>query len=870
VSSEAHRTVRATYRLQLTPDFGFADAERLIDHLAGLGVSHLYLSPLLTAREGSTHGYDVADPTTVSAALGGEEGLRALAERAHTADLGLIGDIVPNHVGTGPENPLWMALLAEGQGGDAGGVFDVDWDPALPGAAGKVIVPVLGEPYGVILDNGELQVVEQGGEPVVRYHDHCFPLSAESREALARNGGVEAFRGAGEGNPGPTRRLHALLEQQRYRLVHWRVGDAVVNYRRFFAINELAAVRVEDPDVFERTHATILRLVREGILDGLRIDHIDGLTDPAAYLARLQGAVPGAWIVAEKILAPDEQLPDWAIAGGTGYDFLGDVLRLQIDPAAEHHLTETAQAFDAWPAAPSRTGAAVPEDHEQAIRDAKHEIMNTDLLADTDRVSHRLWALCAQHPTLRDVDWHACRAVVTGTIAELGVYRTYARPGEAGSEEDVARLRAAVDAARDRASGTAPDRLWGVLVDVVRGDLEMTPQRDELVRRFQQLSGAVMAKGFEDTFLYRQHRLTAMNEVGVEPEPFGGGPAVFHDGNRRRAEAAPQAMLTTATHDTKRGEDTRLRIAAISELPERWRTAVGAWVDANRDLLTETARGAAPDAATEYLCYQTLVGVWPLDDVEAALPALAERVTAYLVKATREGGLQTSWTDPDEAFESGIERFVHGLLDPARPFVQEMTELTATTGRIAAVTGLAQVLLRSLSPGVPDTYQGTELWGDDLVDPDNRRPVDFARRRQVAEELRSGVPADELLAGWQDGRIKQWVLGQSLRARRDHPEAIGVDGRYVPLEVTGEHVGHVVAFARVAPDGDALVAVAPRLPGRLLADGWPIGDVWGDTAVDLGAVDVARDLLSGAAVDASGPVELRRLLADLPVALLSR
>jgi (1->4)-alpha-D-glucan 1-alpha-D-glucosylmutase len=854
----ADRPVRSTYRLQLTPDFSFGDAAEVVDHLAALGVSHLYLSPLLTALEGSTHGYDVADPTTVSAALGGEDGLRALADRAHAAGLGLIGDIVPNHVGTGPENPLWWQLLSEGHAGPAGGVFDVDWEPPLPGAAGKVILPVLGEPYGEVLAAGQLRVDGDAGE--LRYFDHRFPLSPASREALERSGGPDAVHGQ-PGKPDTWARLHALLEQQHYRLVHWRVGDAVVNYRRFFAINELAAVRVEDPDVFARTHDTIIRLVREGILDGLRIDHIDGLTDPAGYLAMLAEAVPGAWIVAEKILAPGEQLPAWPIAGGTGYDFLGDYLRLQVDPAAEEAMTGMAQAMDAW-----------PDDPHAAVRDAKREVMERDLLADTDRLAHRLWALCAEHSDLRDVGWHTCRRAITGVIAELDVYRTYATSGDGASDQDLGRLGRAIDAARSRDPRSFPDALGDVLMAIANGTLAMSQRRDEVARRFQQLSGAVMAKGVEDTFLYRQHRLAALNEVGVEPDVFGAGIAAFHAANAVRADDAPRAMLTTATHDTKRGEDTRLRIAALTELPERWRGAVSGWVEANRGHVTDAPGGPAPDAATEYLCYQTLVGVWPAADRDAALPVLADRVVAYLVKATREGGLVTSWTDPDEAFEEGLEAFVRALLDPSRSgaFLDEMDAIAGAAGRIAAVTGLGQVLLRSTSPGVPDTYQGGELWGDDLVDPDNRRPVDFARRRAVSEDLAAGAPDPAaLLDAWTDGRVKQWVLGQALRARRDHPGCVGEEGRYVPLAVTGTHADRLVAYARVAPDGDALVAVAPRLPGPLMADGgWPVGAAWGDTAIDLGDAEVGRDLLSGRDVAGGSRLAVADVLADLPVALL--
>jgi (1->4)-alpha-D-glucan 1-alpha-D-glucosylmutase len=853
----AQRIPGATYRVQLTPDFRFSAAAELVPYLRELGVTHLYLSPLLEARRGSMHGYDVADPTRVSAALGGEEALRALADVAHEAGMGLVGDIVPNHVGTGAENPLWEGLLADGHAGAAAAYFDVDWEPPLPGASGKVVVPVLGTPYGHALHDGELEVVDVDGTPRLRYFEHSFPLSPASIEALDRAGGLDAVAGEA-GQPDSWNRLHALLEQQHYRLVHWRVGDALVNYRRFFAINELAAVRVENEAVFEHTHRAIAGLA-DGVLDGLRVDHVDGLADPAGYLRRLHEAVGGAWTVVEKILAPGERLEDWAVAGGTGYDFLGDVLRLHVDTAAEADMTEVARALDAW-----------PDDLDTAVRAAKVEVMEADLLGDTDRVARRLWALTQQHPTVRDVDGHACRAAVVETIASLHVYRTYVEPEEPASDIDEARIRAAVTTARHHCVRTVPESLWDFLVRTFCGDVR-GPLRDEVVRRFQQLSGAVMAKGVEDTFLYRQHRLAALNEVGVEPDPFGEDAQAFHEANGRRAETAPLAMLTTATHDTKRGDDTRLRIAALTELADDWREGVGRWVKGNRHLVVDTPRGPAPDASTEYLLYQTLVGVWPLADPD---PDLADRVAAYMVKACREGGLRTDWVDPDEAFESALGAFVRRLLDreASADFLADLATVAEPAAEIAMVTGLAQVLLRSTSPGVPDTYQGTELWRDDLVDPDNRRPVDFGRRRELLAALDEAAPdLARLWSSRRDGRVKLWVLSRTLRTRASHAGCFGADGAYEPLPVSGRWADRVVAFARRSPDGDVAVVLAPRLPGALIDAGGVTGEVWEDTAVDLGrhAEAVGRDVLGLRDVAASdGSVRLADVLVDLPVALL--
>ncbi|MDP9406248.1 MAG: alpha-amylase family glycosyl hydrolase, partial [Actinomycetota bacterium] len=419
--TDATLAVRSTYRLQLGPGFGFAAARGLVGYLADLGVSHVYLSPVLTARPGSTHGYDVADPTTVSEALGGEDGLRALADTAHAAGLGIVVDIVPNHLGTGWDTPLWRQLLAEGHAGEGGRVFDVDWTPALPGAAGKVIVPVLGDQYGAVLHRGELTLVEEEGEARLAYHDHRFPLSPESREALTRSGGIAALHGT-PGVEESWQRLHALLEAQHYRLVHWRAGDGLINYRRFFAIDELAAVRVDDPHVFDATHDTILRLVADGVVDGLRVDHPDGLADPGRYLRRLAQRSGGVWTVVEKITHPGELLPDWDTAGTTGYEFCNDVLGLCVDPGMVHRFDELDAAM-----------GAAPQPYDEQARRAKRETLANDLAADAARLARRLWTLCQAHLDVRDVDDRACLEAVSALASAFDVYRTYVDPetGEA-------------------------------------------------------------------------------------------------------------------------------------------------------------------------------------------------------------------------------------------------------------------------------------------------------------------------------------------------------------------------------------------------------------------------------------------------------
>ena len=838
------RPIRSTYRVQLTAEFGFAAAADLVGYLADLGVSHLYLSPILQAREGSTHGYDVVDPTRVSADLGGEEGLRELAATAHDAGLGLIADIVPNHLGVSDRNPDWQYLLAEGHSGEGARVFDVDWHPALPGAEGKVILPVLGDTYGTVLYNGELQIVDEpddaGRRYRLRYHDRTFPLSPESQEAMERVGRIDSLTGT-PGQPSTWARLHGLLQQQHYRLVHWRIGDRVVNYRRFFAITDLAGVRQEDDHVFDRTHAKIIELVADGILDGLRIDHPDGLRDPAGYLERLADRTGGIWTVVEKITHPGEPLEPWATAGTTGYEFCNDAVGLFVDGAAE-------EAFDTWAAAIG----ADPRSYREQVLAAKHEVLDCDLASELRRLTRALWTLAQSHPEVRDVDDRHCATALAETLAAMPVYRTYVHPesGKAG-DRDRHTIALAADIAREKAG--ASGYFLHFLASVLTGDAGQSPLHLDFIARFQQLSGALMAKGVEDTVFYRYLRMAALNEVGGDPSVFGISVEQFHERSAARAQRHPTGMLTTATHDTKRGEDVRLRIAALTEMPQRW-TAVA----------TPLASSAPIDGPTAGLLLQTLVGMWPLLDSGESTGPLRERLVAYAVKAAREAGLSTDWYDPNAEYEAALEDFVDGVLgdDHAR---KELAGIAESAAEIGMVSGLAQVLLRTLSPGVPDTYQGNELWDDSLVDPDNRRPVDFDQRRSLLAEVADADPVS-LWDSRRDGRIKLWALRAALRARSEVPEAFGADAGYEPLGVTGEWADHVVAFARTVKGQAQVVVVVPRLPGAVMGEelAAPVGDRWGDTAVALPDGSWVNRM-TGTSVGAGAVSEL---FADVPVAVL--
>ncbi|QBI18211.1 malto-oligosyltrehalose synthase [Egibacter rhizosphaerae] len=884
----------STYRLQLRPDFlDFATAADLVGYLADLGVSHLYCSPILAARAESTHGYDVVDPTRVREELGGEQGLRDLAARAHAHGLGVVADLVPNHVGTGPENPLWEELLAGGRLSAAAAVFDVDWDHPLPGARGRVVLPILGRPYGEVLHAGELAVEAREDGYRLRYHEHDLPLAPETVGLVLEAGGPAGLAGS-PGEPASWSALHGLIEAQHYRLVHWRTGGSLVNYRRFFAVDDLAAVRVEDPDVFERTHGTILRLVADGVLAGLRIDHPDGLRDPGGYFRRLARRSGGVWTVAEKITEPGEVLPDWPVAGTTGYEFARDVLGLFVDPGFE-------SVVDAFllEVLGERGG-----DFRAGVVRAKGEVLADDLAADVDRLARLLWRAAESRREVRDTVFAQCREVVTRLAQAMPVYRTYVDP-ESGRSDQVDRER--LDRAVRVAAGTLPDgsraeaveRLYAFVGDVLTGR-SLRPDtapavadpvaaaddaaERELRARFPQLSSAAMAKGLEDTHLYRDLRLVALNEVGGDPTTMGLDADGFHASQAERQRRQPTGMLTTSTHDTKRGEDVRLRIAAISERGMDVVAAARRWILAEvprqfeqefeQEFEQDVERGSphrAPDAAMQWLAYQTLLGVWPLDG-RWPNDELRARVVDYLVKAGREAATHTSWHEPGHAYEERLGSFVAWLLDPDHgpTFAHELSAFAHEVAEIAIVSGLAQTLLRATSPGVPDTYQGTELWGDDLVDPDNRRPTDFARRRDMLPGLDRADPA-ELFAARRDGRVKAYVLREALRLRARRPAAFGSQAGYQPLPARGERADHVVAFARSAPDGAGAVAVAPRLPGRIMAEAGhpPVGEAWGDTRVTFPALDPGswRDVYTGR--HHQGPIaDLREVCAVLPVALL--
>jgi (1->4)-alpha-D-glucan 1-alpha-D-glucosylmutase len=729
---------QSTYRLQLSGAFPFAAARAVVPYLADLGVSHLYTSPILRSRTGSTHGYDVVDPTQVDPELGGEAGLRELVAALRAAGMGLVVDLVPNHLTTSDESPWWVETLRHGPGAEAARVFDIDWEAG----GGKVRLPVLGGPLDQVADQVEV------GDGWVVYHEHRFPMA-----------------------PGTDR-----LEQQHYELVDWRRAAVDLNYRRFFTVNELIGVRQEDPEVYRLTHATLLRLVADDLVDGVRVDHIDGLADPAAYLRRLAGGVP--FVVVEKILEDGEELPpSWPVAGTTGYEFLAVADGVLVDRAAAGAFADGYRDLTGTDPDPAAVALA-----------CKRERLERDFGAEVAGVARHLPG-----------DPAANRAAVVELAGRLPVYRTYVT--DTVSDADRAVVVSSAEAARpalDEAGAAALDRLVAALL--------LEAPAPEAVRRFQQLSGPAMAKGVEDTALYRDTRLVARNEVGGNLGVFGRPVAELHEANAEREARWPRCLLATSTHDTKRGEDVRARLAVLSECPARWWPLAERW----------TARLAAGvDPADALLLWQTMAGAWPLE---------RGRCLAYMEKAVREAGLHTTWTDPDPAYE----RAVADLVDRAYADLAFLSDLEALVAEIAPagrVKAAALALLRLTSPGVPDTYQGTETEQLVLVDPDNRRPAPFTP----------------------DGSLKFHITRTTLRLRRDHPDLFA---GYRPLDAPA----HLVAYTR-GPDRLAVVATRLTTPGPDGPIPLPPGP-W-------------HDLLSGTD-HRGGPTPSAELLADLPHALLVR
>ncbi|MBK3867320.1 malto-oligosyltrehalose synthase [Pseudomonas stutzeri] len=923
------KDLTATLRLQFHRDFTLDDATALVDYFAELGISHIYAPPLLTARPGSMHGYDVIDPTRINPELGGEPALQRLIDALRARGMGLILDIVSNHMAVGGAgNAWWLDVLEWGRRSPYAQFFDIEWNSPDPLLEGQLLVPFLGSDYGDALLQGSvaLRLDIDTGALYAEHYEHRFPITPPSygevlraadhpqlralaqhfdalktepapyqtarllrgelaqqlEDADTRHALEQALNGYDSTSEEGFRRLHALLERQHYRLASWRTAGDDINWRRFFDINELGGLRVERPVVFEETHAKIFELIGDGLVDGLRIDHIDGLADPRGYCRRLRrrvdrlnaGRPPEAAqshvpIYVEKILAGGERLhDDWGVDGTTGYEFMNQVSLLQHDPAGESSLCAL------WSETSGRT-----TDFMEEARQARQLVLTGPLAGDFETVAQALLQVARGDVMTRDITLGAIRRALLELIIHFPVYRTYiAASGRREADEPF--FQQALDGART----TLGEADWPLLEHLQRWlggeSLRQLPRSLRKIRRyactrFQQLTSPAAAKAVEDTACYRSGILLSRNDVGFDPQHFSAPPQAFHDECRQRAEHFPRNLLTTATHDHKRGEDTRARIAVISERAEWFAGKVRRWRDMAAKLIQQQDDGPAPSPADELMLFQILLGSWPLDlrsDDETGMAQYCERILQWQEKALREAKLRTTWADPNGNYEGACRRYVEHLLVSREGAVlrDDIAAAAAELAPAGALNSLAQCLLRMTTPGLPDLYQGAEYWDFSLVDPDNRRPVDFGARRA---SLELDVPLEQLLQSWHNGHIKQFVVSRTLQLRRSQPRLFS-EGRYLPLTTVGAQASHLLAFAREL-DGEWLVVVVPHLAAGLLA-GQRTPKVpqqhWGDTRVALPEALDGREfqrLFDGTTVTSQrASLEAAHVLDGLSVAVL--
>ena len=921
----------STYRLQFTPAFGFAAAKEIVPSLHRLGVSDIYASPIFQARKGSTHGYDIVDPTELNPELGTTAEFDALIEEVRRRGMGWIQDIVPNHMAYDGQNRMLMDVLENGPGSPYFEYFDIDWNHPYEGIRGKILAPFLGGFYGQCLENGEIKLRYDKDGLSINYFDLRLPVAIESYSnvfaygltALRRKLGgkhpdfvkllgvlyvlknlppkeetreradqvvfvksmlselygsaevkefidanVARFNGS-KGDAGSFDLLDQLLSEQLYRLSFWKVAAEELDYRRFFNINELISLKVEDEKVFRHTHALVFKLVREGKFTGLRIDHIDGLYDPLTYLQRLRRELGDIYLVVEKILAVSENLPSaWPVQGTTGYEFLNYVNGIFCERKHERKFTQIYAQF---------SGVDVP--CRQIAIEKKRLIIGKYMAGDIESLAHLLKSISSRDRHGADVTLYGLKRALVELLTFFPVYRSYVSE-QTFSEQDRRLLRDTVEKARQANPGLLLE------IDFIARFL-LLESADHLadeerkrwlhfVMRFQQLTGPLMAKGFEDTTLYVYNRLLSLNNVGGDPSKFGVSLDEFHDFNRRRKDRWPDSMSTTATHDTKRGEDAAARINALSELPEEWKKCLASWSKLNRSKKTKLNGSEAPDRNDEYFLYQTLLGAFPFGGT--ADTEFIDRIKAYIVKAVREAKVHTEWLKPDLAYEGAFVAFIEAILtaSPANRFLSDFSAFAERVAHFGALNSLSQTLLKIAAPGVPDIYQGNELWDLSLVDPDNRRTVDFATRQKALDSMATRSACDpaalaaELLTIKDDGRMKLFLIHRALEAKRKYP-MVFQNGAYLPLEVTGQYKDHVIAFARSHDHGWS-VAVAPRLLTRLIKeDQHPMGrEIWKDTRIVVpdGAPTEWRDAVCGHRIAGERSLGLGDVLKDFPVALL--
>ena len=982
----------STYRLQLHHAFRFEDVIPIIDYLSALGVTDLYLSPFLTSRTGSTHGYDIIDHARINPEIGDVLALDRLTALLKGRGMTRVLDIVPNHMGFSTSNPYLLDVLENGPQSQWSCFFDIDWHPIERSLEGRLLLPILEDLYGKVLEAGQIFLEREAGAFWLRYHDHRLPVRPQSyslilgaaaaelksdldgvddqtteflsildsihclpqtrfandadaqhlqreKEVIKRRLGrllqispgirsaidrsVSSFRGRVE-DPASFQPLHELLEQQAYRLAFWRVASQEINYRRFFDVTELIGIRVEDPSVFNHVHRLIVRWVREGGVSALRVDHPDGLSDPLGYFQQLQETLflsachdrlatldvdlaNTPWpelslllsrlyrrelhqnptsplhrrfpIIAEKILSGDEQLSaHWPIDGTVGYEFLNALNGLFVDPAAEHSLTATYRHF---------TGDE--QSFAEVLHQSKLDVEELLLPSELNTLSRLLDQLSETGLRTRDFTHNDLHRVLIEVVACFRVYRTYIRPGDEISVEDRAQVHQAVSLAQDRLPAIDPlvfDFFHDLLVATHPPDVNPLEKslRERFALRFQQTTGPVQAKGLEDTAFYRQYPLLSLNEVGADPNTFGTAPTLFHAFNKLRLSNRRGGFSPTSTHDTKRGEDARIRIDVISEFADEWKSRLALWSGWNSSKTRSVAGKPCPDPREEYLLYQTLIGAWPLGATNGPpAESFIARVCAYMVKAVSEAKRNTSWIDRDPCYKETLSRYVASILsaDNTSPFLGDFLEFQQKVARIGLIHSLSQTLLKLASPGASDIYQGNELWDFSMVDPDNRRPVDYALRssmlQTMAKTLSTGGSRDdlaqELLASPNDGAVKLYLTSTLLNHRDAHRD-LYLQGAYTPLQATGLHHSRVVAFARSAY-GQTILAIAPRLVAPLMGDRAllpPIGlDAWGDTEVILPRPFPVRwrNLLNDQLVEShKNTLPLATLFKTFPFALL--
>lgn len=948
---------RATYRLQLNRDFTFAQATAIVPYLSALGISHCYLSPCLKARPGSLHGYDIVDHSSFNPEIGSAEDFDRLVETLHQHEMGIIMDIVPNHMGImGSDNAWWLDVLENGEASIYAGFFDIDWHPLKEELRGKVLVPVLHDHYGAVLESGELKLAfdAERGEFHIRYREHRFPvnpreyprilqqctekLTAElgaqnldllefqslitafghlprrqeiGAESIAERNrdkeinkhrltqlcarcpeitscitqAAEAINGS-PADPASFEALHELIKAQAHRLANWRVAADDINYRRFFDTNDLAGLCMESETVFDATHRLVLNLMAERKVDGLRIDHPDGLYDPAEYFERLRRRIAAAtnsgnrsrYVIIEKILTGSETLPrDWAVCGTTGYDFGNLVNGLFVESAAVMKLERI-----------YRNATKERSRFEDIAYRSRKVITRVALASELNVLANYLSHIALSKRQTCDFTLNSLRDALTEVVASFPVYRTYVSAA-AVSESDERYIRLAIAAAKLRSPAGDPS-VFDFVADVLLTRIaegQSAPYRNAVTSfamRFQQFTSPVMAKGIEDTAFYRYNRLVSLNEVGGDLRKFGTLPADFHRANQERLEHWPDTMLATSTHDSKRSEDVRARINVLSEIPGVWRLRVRDWRRFNRTHKRSVSGNPVPSPNDEYLLYQTLIGAWPSELLNGKFNASAwssftERVEGYMLKAIREAKQNTSWINRNTEYEGAVSSFVRALLtpEPRNRFLNDFLPFERRVARVGLWNSLSQMLFKLTCPGVPDIYQGNEIWDFSLVDPDNRRPVDYVRRQQIFDCVRGkDVDCDvssteHMLETPEDGRLKLYVTWKALGLRRQQPNLFQ-RGEYLPLEVTGAKANHVVAFLRRSGSASLLV-VAPRLIATLLnnSDGPPIGpQIWEDTRIMLPSCDCRKkyqSALTGRLLDTKAEISVAETLEDFPVGL---